>query len=118
MSPQELTDKIIGAVSTVLKDSTVVKKANDADKAALSQALAIAMQDTVPKNQILQTDEDAELDKMETDNLKAAMDDPMGMFMISKGKRRVTVTNVRKVLQRMISDTRQGRVDYRDQFNL
>ena len=118
MSPQDLTNKIVDAVSGVLKNSDVVKKANDADKAALSQALAIAMQNTVPKNQILQTDEDAELDKMETDNLKAALADPMGMFMISKGKRRTAVTNVRKVIQRMISDTRQGRVDYREQFNL
>lgn len=118
MSPQELTDKVVSIVQQVLAGSSMVSKASDADKQALSIELGTAMQDAVPKNQILQTQEDEDLDKMEVENLKSAMADPMGMFMISKGKRRTTVTNVRKVLQRMISDTRQGRVDYREQFNL
>ena len=118
MSPQELTDKVVEAINLALSESDMVKNASDADKQALKVALGTALQATVPKVNVLQTPEDADLDDLEMKNLKSAEADPMGMYMIAKGKTRSRVTNVRKEIQRMISDTRQGRVDYRNSFTL
>ena len=118
MSPQELTDKVVEAINLALSESDMVKNASDSDKQALKVALGTALQATVPKVNVLQTPEDADLDDLEMKNLKSAEADPMGMYMIAKGKTRSRVTNVRKEIQRMISDTRQGRVDYRNSFTL
>ena len=118
MDPKVFADKIVGIINDVLVDSDVVKKASDADKKLLTMELGAALQAEIPRVNVLETEGDRDLRELEMKNMKSAEADPMGMYMITTGKKRSRVTNVRKDVQSMIMDIREGRRDWANGFNL